>query len=524
MNLRDMIYISVGNLWRMKLRTFLTASGVVIAIAAFVSMLSFGAGMQENVSTEFNNLGLFNTMIVYEKDNDSDIPRRHQRIIEESEKDDSDTPSSDSTHTIDSLVPDSLTAVDTTTKKLDSEALRLLSEIPGVTLAYPYESFTIEVTIDDSLYNTEAQVLPLSAYKTKLYSTLSYGEHITSDSLKEVLLTDEFIKDFNIEHPDSLIGKQIIISASAASMDSALYAIVKSDDFNIRDKIKSLDFDSLRNREYITSVLKQEANGALQRFITGYMTRKEIVSDTLTVVGVLDNNTGRRTSAEPVLIPMYLAEKFNSKSAGQGTMNIVSMLSEGRIDLFKSPTESKYFSKITLNIDQGVLHKHVADSVKALGYRPFSYAQEFEQIQKFFFYFDMGLGLIGLLALITASLGIVNTMVMSILERKREIGVLKSLGADEMYIRFLFLTESAMIGTIGASVGILFGWLISRLGSFIAQSYMEKEGVDTIELFTLPVWLVLIAFAIGLVVALLAGYFPASKAAKVDPVEALRND
>ncbi len=513
MDLRDMLHISIGNLWRMKLRTFLTASGVVIAIAAFVAMLSFGAGMQENVAEQFNKLGLFNTMIVYEKRTESDNERRHRN------QDDEENIEEDSTS-----VNDSLVVVDMIIKPLDNEALKLLSKIRGVSLAYPFESFAISVTIDDSTYETDAQALPLDAYKTKLYSELSYGEHLKSDSSKEILLTDQFIKDFNIEFPDSLIGRQLIISAKASSVDSGLYAIVKSDSFNIIDKVKELKFDSLLNKDYVSTVLKTEANDAIGRFVDGYMNRNEIVSDTLIIVGILDNGTGRRTSSKQILIPMSIAEKFNSKGAGRGMMDMFSMVSGGQIDLFNQGSESKSFSKITLNIEQGFLHKNIADSVKALGYRPFSYAQEFEEIQQIFLYFDMGLGLIGLIALITASLGIVNTMVMSIIERKREIGILKSLGADETYIKFLFLTESGMIGTIGASAGIVFGWLISRLGSFIVRSFMEKEGVDAIELFTMPIWLVLTAFAIGLTVALAAGYFPASKAAKVDPVEALRSD
>ena len=68
MTLRDLVVISTGNLWRMKLRAFLTISGIVIAIAAFVSMLSFGAGNQEYITNQFNDLGLFNTMQVYPKE------------------------------------------------------------------------------------------------------------------------------------------------------------------------------------------------------------------------------------------------------------------------------------------------------------------------------------------------------------------------------------------------------------------------------------------------------------------------
>jgi len=131
---------------------------------------------------------------------------------------------------------------------------------------------------------------------------------------------------------------------------------------------------------------------------------------------------------------------------------------------------------------------------------------------------------VGLIALTVASLGIINTMVMSITERRREIGVLRSLGADQTDIKLLFLIESAMIGSIGAIIGILFGWSITRLISLIVQHYMEREGIDPIEMFALPLWLVVTAFLFGLLVSLVAGYYPASRAAKVDPVQALRGE
>ena len=70
----------------------------------------------------------------------------------------------------------------------------------------------------------------------------------------------------------------------------------------------------------------------------------------------------------------------------------------------------------------------------------------------------------------------------------------------------------------------MFGWVITRIASAIVKSYMESKGVDVMELFALPFWLVAIAFMIGLLVSLLAGFFPASRAAKVDPVEALRSN
>jgi putative ABC transport system permease protein len=115
-------------------------------------------------------------------------------------------------------------------------------------------------------------------------------------------------------------------------------------------------------------------------------------------------------------------------------------------------------------------------------------------------------------------------MVMSITERRKEIGVLKSLGADEGDIRRLFLVESGVIGAIGTCVGIVFGWLITRIISAVAQMYMRNQGIPGVDMFSLPVWLVLVAVGIGVGVSVLAGSYPAARAARVDPVEALRGE
>ena len=481
----DRLSISLGNLWRMKLRSILTISGVVIAIAAFVSMLSFGAGNQRLVTEQFEKLGLLSTMVVY--------PSR-------------DEPS-------DNIAP----------VVLDEQAIEILSGIPGVKLAYPLESFDVESRLGDSLISTKAQALPIAALRTKLLSQLVAGEPFDDDSTRQVLVTEEYLEAAGIEEADSAIGKEIVLSVSLSSLDSGLASIFYDKGGKIRERLRDVRFDSLMNGEFVERVARQEFSAAVQRFLDGYMNAQETISDTLTIRGVLKERSRGRTSLEPLIIPLATALKFDAGGLSADPIELFSAIKRGAF-LDGDNSSARSFPRVTLDLEPTAPYEPIRDSVEAMGFEAFSYAEEFAEIRRIFIYFNMALGMIGLIALITASLGIINTLVMSILERTREIGVLKSLGADERDIRLLFLIESAVIGLVGAGVGIVFGWLIARLASYVARTIMEREGVDPVELFAMPVWLILVALTVGIVVSVLAGLYPARRAARVDPVTALRHE
>jgi putative ABC transport system permease protein len=224
------------------------------------------------------------------------------------------------------------------------------------------------------------------------------------------------------------------------------------------------------------------------------------------------------------MVSDQVGRRLSSGGIGGDPTEMLGALTSGRLFVDENDNNGKTFPHITLDLDPKVLATPIVDSVTALGFKPFSFATQFEEIKKFFFYFDMALAVVGLIALVTASLGIINTMVMSVLERRREIGVLKSLGADDRDIRYLFLTESAVIGLAGSLFGILLGWVITLVASKVARIFMEREGIPEVQLFALPLWLIGAALGLGLIVSLLAGYYPASRAARIDPVEALRNE
>jgi putative ABC transport system permease protein len=111
---------------------------------------------------------------------------------------------------------------------------------------------------------------------------------------------------------------------------------------------------------------------------------------------------------------------------------------------------------------------------------------------------------------------------MAILERRREIGILKALGASDGDVKMLFFTEAGCMGLAGGLVGVLIGWLISRGINLGANIYLHRQNLPSAQLTAVPIWMAGAAIAISIFVSLVAGLYPASRAAKLHPVEALR--
>jgi putative ABC transport system permease protein len=148
-----------------------------------------------------------------------------------------------------------------------------------------------------------------------------------------------------------------------------------------------------------------------------------------------------------------------------------------------------------------------------------------EQIRTVFLIMDSVLGLLGGISLLVASFGIANTMIMSILERTREIGIMKAIGAEDREIKLIFFLEASMLGLLGGVAGVLAGWGIDGIANKLAYRYFLKpRGASFIDFFELPppLWLGAILFAV--VVSILAALYPAARAARIDPVNALRHD
>lgn len=167
--------------------------------------------------------------------------------------------------------------------------------------------------------------------------------------------------------------------------------------------------------------------------------------------------------------------------------------------------------------------QQVQDSIEAMGFRTQSILDEIAEVRRAFVIMNGLLAMIGGVSLFVAAMMIVNTLVMAVMERTSEIGLLKSMGATDTDVTRLFLTEAGVIGLAGGFGGLVLGYAVARVVNAIANFQFERVGEVRIDLVAFSFWLILGGLAFAVFVSLAAGFYPARRAAKVDPVVALRH-
>lgn len=169
----------------------------------------------------------------------------------------------------------------------------------------------------------------------------------------------------------------------------------------------------------------------------------------------------------------------------------------------------------------------VADQIVALGYQANTPQSFIEGINGFYTVLQIIMGGVGAIALLVAAIGIANTMAMSILERTREIGLMKAVGATNRHVLSVFLGESAGIGFLGGLGGVLLGWGLAQVANVFVMAYLAGQSVQTgapppsVAVST-PAWLPVFALVFATLMGLLSGLYPALGAATLSPITALK--
>lgn len=167
----------------------------------------------------------------------------------------------------------------------------------------------------------------------------------------------------------------------------------------------------------------------------------------------------------------------------------------------------------------------VEAQIQQMGYTTRTVLSRLRHMRTFFLVLQVLLGSVGAVALVVAALGIINTLLMSVLERYQEIGVYKAIGASDGDVFVLFLTEAAVLGILGALAGLLLGWLVSQGIELGVNVYAQSRGVEEhLTMFAFPFWLLATTVAFTTALSMAAGVYPALRAARIDPIRALRRD
>jgi putative ABC transport system permease protein len=179
-----------------------------------------------------------------------------------------------------------------------------------------------------------------------------------------------------------------------------------------------------------------------------------------------------------------------------------------------------------VRVDDEKQTKAVYQRIKDMGWTARAPLEFVEQQRLQYLLIFGGMTCVAVVALLVAALGIANTMVMSVLERTREIGIMKAVGASGAQLQSVFVLEGALIGLIGGGFGLLLAWGACQLGdAWIRSLASGTVGVKLTEaIFVFPTWLFLAVLGFALVVTTLAAIYPARRAARIDPVIALRHE
>lgn len=463
MKILDLLRMSSSSLWKRKFRTVLTILGVVIGTASIVVMISLGLGLNKATMEDIERYGGLTTIQVNEgRGGDSS-----------------------------GMMVVGMGGVSTSSKdkvmRLDDAAVEVLKGLEHVESVSPILQINV---------------------------IAKYGQYV-NDWMTVQGMTREGLEDLNIEIGDGHLpmddkeleffyGNRIAMDFyNPKTYDYPYYSKGEAVVDPMNDTLFII-FD--RDAYYSSQYSGDEGTGST------VSPPKKYIIPTAGVEKLDEENwssNGYRVFCNIDALKAELKRIFRNKAIpGQPTT------SSGK------PYKDLYYSQVNVNVDEIDNVQAVQEYIQSLGYEAYSNIEWIESTQKQYANIQAMLGGIGAVSLLVAAIGITNTMMMSIYERTKEIGVMKVLGCDMRNIQAMFLVEAAYIGFIGGVVGLGLSYGIS----VIINKAVQASGNGMSSLSYIPPWLAGASLIFAVIIGMLAGFFPSRRAMKLSPLAAIRNE
>ena len=461
MRFHDMFLMSLSSLWKRKVRTILTILGVIIGTASIVVMISLGLGLKRASLAEIEQYGGLTTIVVTEKDS-------YESDDEQNKK--------------------KTAAAD----HLDDGVLAMLSGLDHVDYAYP--ELDCEAIVLTGKYSTYIQLRGIPAESMQhLGLKIGQGELPSPDDDQlRVIYGNAVIGDFSNEKTGEGYWYTGVLPEIDMMNDRFTYV-----------------FDTEKYLNFLWG--GEDENGQ-----PAPMPKKYLVETAAVLEGSVEdyNSNSYAVYCDLEQLRKIMKKEFRGRVIpGQPTTK------SGKA------VKGIFYNSIVVGVDDMNNVSDVQSAISQMGYSAESNADWVESMQGQYKNIQLALGGIGAVSLLVAAIGIANTMMMSIYERTKEIGIMKVLGCDLGNIQAMFLIEAGYIGFLGGIFGSLLSWGLSfAINHFLKSGQLGIDVGSAAGISYIPLWLILLAIIFSVLVAMIAGFFPSLRAMRLSPLAAIRNE
>ncbi|MEG1847699.1 MAG: ABC transporter permease [Lachnospiraceae bacterium] len=468
MRILDLLRMSCSSLWKRKFRTFLTVLGVIVGTASIVVMISLGLGLNKSSMDQIEKYGGLTTITVTESSSNGSQGGGMKA-------------------TATAAIGGAEDSASKKKKRLDDAAVEEIKKVPGASTVSPVLSLHV--------------IARRGSYEAGLNLQ---GMTIEALQQKKLVLKEGRLPEANAGKLELVYGNMVLVDFSNPKTGENYWSNGKVADIDLMNDPLFVIFDS-------DAYYQSQTPPTDKKTAPVPPPKKYLIEGCGLLAGEIGdfNNDAWSVYCDIEALELQLKKAFKNKVIpGQPARP------SGK------PYKELYYNSIYVNVDDMKQLESVQSAIMELGYQADSNADWAKSTKEQFGYIQLVLGGIGAVSLLVAAIGITNTMMMSIYERTKEIGVMKVLGCDMRNIQTLFLAEAGFIGLVGGIAGIILSYGISVIINF----FVKQSGSEMSSLSLIPPWLALFAVLFAIVVGMVAGFFPSLRAMKLSPLAAIRNE